>query len=532
MTPRMTTATSFARRSGATLLMMALATACGGGSGRSTTPPPPVPTFTKTLVLVGPEGERVEIAEFGESEAYLRIEGVRSERAGFAFLATVNVNGDRTTYETRWDGRGYFPVHREADRRGTTPRWTLYDGQTRDGLTMTWDEEASAALDGGALHASHWQQRNDGTLAAVQDFDRAAAEAGANEELAGDLERVAEACGATPEVSVDFATIDDATFMELSIAGYCGNILHALRSVCRDQPVQAFVQANVQRVTCAFGEELALDLAGGTLALTTARTTNIQQKLQETLLAMDGPSGATLRQEVVYARTAVCTKDDKVLAVMPSAFGDDPSIGYGSRERLTQTPQSRFMSDGWFFDPRQWAPTNNADFRGADLRLWSRVEVDREAGTCSLVCGERTTEWALMSETEGAGVLASAETAPSPVTRRPYALARDRRGTYLYVDTGNTDETSRDFRVYRGPRGALEPLQMRDVASDSEGEVFSTARGDFRLIVDGDRSEAQWIAGRRRQELRPIPVEQNYRLIYTELGVYLGQRFELPCDDY
>lgn len=514
-------------------MALAAALACGGGTGRSTTPPPPVPSFTKTLVLVGPEGERVEIAEYGESEAYVRIEGARTERAGYTFGATVNVNGDRTTYETRWDGRGFFPVHREVNRRSTTPRWTLYSpGLPRDGLTLTWDEEASAALDAAALHASHWEQRNDGTLAAVQDFDREAAEARVNEELAGDLEDVSEACGTTPEVSVDFASIDDATFQELSISSYCGAVLDGMTSVCRDQPVQAFVQANVQRVTCTYGEEWGLRVDGGTLAFTTAQTSNLQQKVREGLLAMEGPSGATLAQEVLYARTAVCSKDDKVLAVMPSALGADPAIGYGSRERLTTTTQSRYMSDGWFFDPRQWAPTNNSDFRGADLRLWSRVEVDREAGTCSLLCGERTTEWSLMSEGEGASLLASAETAPSPVTRRPYALARDRRGTYLYVDTGNTEETSRDFRVYRGPRGALRQLQMRDVASDSEGEVFSTARGDFRLIVEGDRSEAQWIEGRRRQELRPIPVEENLRLIYTELGVYLGQRFELPCDDY
>lgn len=539
MTPRMTNDETRPRSANAgarplSFLTLALCLACGGGSGRSTTPPPPTPAFTQTLVLRGPEAARVAIAEFGADEAYVRLEGVPSPRAGYTFKATVNRNGDRTTYETRWDGRPYFPVHRNA-RRGGDPTWTLYgEGLPRDGMSLAYDEEASAALDGTALHVEHHVQSEDGTLAAVQEFDRAAAEAYVREELGGDAARVGEACGMTPEVDVRFDTMDDTLWTEerISVAGYCANVLDALRNVCRDEPARELVQAGVQRVSCAWGqgEAWGLELAEGTLVFTAARTSNLQQKAREALLAMETAPGVSLEDAVVMARTDVCVEGDHVVAVYPNAFSSKPAIGYGTRARLTRTPQNEYLGDGWFYDPRQWAEGHNASFRGMDMRLHSRVEVDRDGGTCAVVCGERRSEWELLSTSDATALLEAAETAPPAFDRRPYALARDGRGVYFYVDTGNTEATARDFRVYRGPRGNLERLQMRDVASDSGGEIFSTARGDLRLIVDQD--EAQWIRGRRPQRLRKLNVEENLRMIFTELGVYLGLALELPCDDY
>ena len=120
---------------------------------------------------------------------------------------------------------------------------------------------------------------------------------------------------------------------------------------------------------------------------------------------------------------------------------------------------------------------------------------------------------------------------PAPFDREPYALARDRQGVYYLVDRGNTEATRRDFRVYQGRRGRMQQLQMRDVASDSAGEVFSTSSGDLRLIVDNEEG-AQWVRGERSQELRRVPINENWNIVMNELGVYNMTRLELPCDDY
>jgi hypothetical protein len=111
--------------------------------------------------------------------------------------------------------------------------------------------------------------------------------------------------------------------------------------------------------------------------------------------------------------------------------------------------------------------------------------------------------------------------------RVPYGLARDRRGTYYYVDRG-PEKDSRDYRLYKGPTGRLKPLKMTNVVADSEGDVFSTRSGSLRLVLEQPHSF--WIKGRKRRKLINVPIGENLQLIYNELGIYLGQPFNTPCD--
>ncbi len=119
---------------------------------------------------------------------------------------------------------------------------------------------------------------------------------------------------------------------------------------------------------------------------------------------------------------------------------------------------------------------------------------------------------------------------PSPHQRRAHALARDRRGVYYYVDRGLSRARSKDFRVFIGRRGRMHPQQVVDVVSDSQGEIFETKRGKLRLIVG--KTQALWITKRRTHRLTQVPVKENLKLIYTELGLYLGKRLGTPCDDF
>ncbi len=76
---------------------------------------------------------------------------------------------------------------------------------------------------------------------------------------------------------------------------------------------------------------------------------------------------------------------------------------------------------------------------------------------------------------------------------------------------------------------AAKRQQMKDIVSDSEGEIFSSKRGDLKLYLE--KEKAEWVSRGRKRTLLRVPVNENYVLIYNRLGVYLGVELHTPCDD-
>ncbi len=112
--------------------------------------------------------------------------------------------------------------------------------------------------------------------------------------------------------------------------------------------------------------------------------------------------------------------------------------------------------------------------------------------------------------------------------REPYVLARDTLGTYYYVDRYRREYGGRHYRVFVGRRGALKLSKLKGVVEDSEGTVFSTAKGDLRFVVN-PRTSAIWIRGKKRTELTFVDPAKNMQLIYDELGVYFGEDLGHVC---
>ena len=153
----------------------------------------------------------------------------------------------------------------------------------------------------------------------------------------------------------------------------------------------------------------------------------------------------------------------------------------------------------------------------------------RDEGTCELWCGERRIELQPMAYEAVRAMLASAELRdPTPI-RRPYAVARDRKGTYYFVDTGEEPDSKR-FRLYAGPKGALEQLEMVNIVSDSSGDIFSTKSGSLRLVLE--KEESFWVRAGKSERLLNVPLHENWGIIYNELGVYTGQALGTPCDEF
>lgn len=150
-------------------------------------------------------------------------------------------------------------------------------------------------------------------------------------------------------------------------------------------------------------------------------------------------------------------------------------------------------------------------------------------GVATVRCAERITTLKPVPAAETRKLIDTAEFRDQLFTRQAYGLARDDTGRYYYVDKDNRTPTSRDFKLYRGQRGNLKPLNMKNVVFDSGGAIFSARQGQLRLVLG--KEKATWIHRGKRIELLNLPLFPNRYLIYAELGVYRDVPFGTPCDD-
>jgi hypothetical protein len=150
-------------------------------------------------------------------------------------------------------------------------------------------------------------------------------------------------------------------------------------------------------------------------------------------------------------------------------------------------------------------------------------------GKYSIGCDKRETVFTPLPDGEMKTMISAAKFYKPHWKYRAYALARDNKGVYYYVDRVREPESSMSFRLWAGPRGAMKPQKMVNVVSDSEGDIFATKSGELRLVLD--KHETTWIKNEQKTKLVFLPVEENHVLIYTDLGVYTGEPLGTPCDD-
>ncbi|MFW6052253.1 MAG: hypothetical protein ACODAU_13830 [Myxococcota bacterium] len=511
------------------LFLLPLA-ACGSGAGTTadTTAPratePPEVTDVEVWVA---EDWRVEVAHLTEpNRALIRVYGSGGELDGMVLPYR---------YETTDSGRRWVTQHRGRERSvlygirrhdGEAP-YRIHLPGARSNRPAERVEDAPPGL-GEKIASAYAEQMDAGKVEELQRFDRAFEEGREDEAFQSSLEGARDACGDDElEGSIDWSTVEDERLLDTSIAGYCDGVLFALRSACDKEGGAEWLAARVDRVTCriaAEGEpELTLD--GETLVYRAPLDgVNLDQKAHEALLRLPDEDRGDLGGVLALAAARVCADSSGERFIVLSPRTEE--MAYGTRDAMVRVRQPDGLSTGWFFEPRHFNERHNAGFRGHDLRYYSRVDADDEG--CSLKCGEREVELTLL-EGDAKAEIFGLERGDPPFDRVPHALARDRRGVYYYVDRGATEATARDFRLYSGRRGALRQLDMRDIVSDSEGEVFESASGTLRLVVD--RDEALWIRGKRSTQLKTLPVGENLGVIFNELGVYLGEPLGTPCDD-
>jgi len=510
-------------RGGAVVTLAPVGSGCAGGK------PPvqqPLREVQQARWFGGPDGMHVEVLDFADSTALVRVLGVESELAGKVFAYQRVQNGDRLEYRTKLHGGDLYALVKERDGR-----WMAYVPGAQNGYALTYLEDKTASVDGAALQRTHQEQTASGELAAMQRFDRAAEQKHAEDQLAESSARTGTQCGKPLPITVAWPSVTDAQLLEKSVSGYCESVMSGLGRLCEGEVGKRFVAENVGAIECALDGNNQLSLTAQKLRWSiNFDITNAEQQAYAALLALT-PAGApqTLQQQIFAERTYVCADaDQKHVVVLGPREAAHKGMAYGDGKQMSWVRTPETLGDGWFFDPRQRNEKNSDDFRGLDLRLFSHVEPDAKTASCKLTCGARETSLKLITGAAKNAILEGASYVASPMEREPYALARDKAGTYYFVDRGVTEATARDFRLYKGPRGKLRALAMKDVVSDSEGEIFASTSGKLRLVLG--KQSAQWISG-GTATLLLLPLNENYGLVYNELGVYLTARLGVPCDD-
>jgi hypothetical protein len=197
-----------------------------------------------------------------------------------------------------------------------------------------------------------------------------------------------------------------------------------------------------------------------------------------------------------------------------------------------------FVGDGKTF--RRMRPERGG-VRGGDMYyyfLWDpRVEGHDKVGVYlnekkyGVYCGELKETLTRLAPADEKAAVAQATFVEGSMGRAEYALARDDRGVYYYVDRSLA--LSADFRLYVGPRGGMKLQKMKNVVRDSAGDVFASKSGELRLVLDnkeGGKQEGTWVRGKKRTPLIVLPLDDNEGLIYNELGIYVGVPIGSPCD--
>ncbi len=194
----------------------------------------------------------------------------------------------------------------------------------------------------------------------------------------------------------------------------------------------------------------------------------------------------------------------------------DPHVFYGTAKALYEqyVPSRGFDEDRW--SVALWAPRV--------ARVQNAALVYKQDHTYALFCGTDETGLTQLTGDKAKQVLAKTPFLSPALVRRAHLLARDDSGVYYYIDVLRQKYGGKGYRLFVGKKGAMKPVAITDIASDTGGEVFSTKSGDLRLVTsnldENARSSATWIKGDKHTQLVALDVDMNSPVIYRDLGIY------------
>ncbi len=440
-------------------------------------------------------------------EALLQFKGANFPAAGKVMLARDHGTAPYQNWKIRYDGdeRNIVKIYLETSGKARGElSVSLRMPRSRAASRMQLDLEASKAFDVDAFIATHLRHKADGTLDALAKVDRKYHKEQWLRRMAFAHKEVEKNCGQALPYEVDFASISD---VQLSSKELCEVALRSVAKLCRrDTQTREDLRQRVSKVRCAYAENNNLSLdADGTLNLELDNSNAMNSKEAYTRLKeILGLGRLVLEDE--KKRIIVFDPDDQT-GNSPILLGDDKVL---RKLRLAQQAL-------WTWDPH--ARSRVAELKRADTGWQVR-------------CRSKTVRFHPVSRKRRASILKNAKQKEDVLWRREaFALARDNRGIYYYVDRLAPQFGGKSFRVFRGPRGQVGETALVDIVDDSDGKIFATKRGKLRLVIGkNSMQEALWIEGKKRHKLVVLPLSGNIELIYTGLGIYDSEVMGTICE--
>jgi hypothetical protein len=481
--------------------------------------------IVKKQLFTGANGLRIEFVELKNGKGLLRVEGGQGLLDRKVVLTQKVLHGNQAqSHHTLYHGSRVAVLFRWT----RTGRWK-FQGLEKKTVDIKPHPSRSAAIDARALLVKHAQQQKSGALS-FQRYDRVYWKKQLGGLLAQNAARAKKACGVEWRPELDWSQIDDAIIKRRGwrLIRHCLRPLFTLVQTCKRSTVLARQRPEVQKLLARVKTLRLFPTRGGVKSTLVGSVLHhhCREPKQGHLLAVrwSKKSNETLGQLLEKATNDVCIQGKRQIVLrsrqQAACYGQGNSFRCSPRRYGTSYDIGRCLP---FYDPRY---VERGTFR---LKWRSCIKVDLARKTCELRCGKRKKSLPLMTADDKARLLARARFAVSPFSRRPHALARDRRGIYYYVDR-SSKKSLKDYRVFVGRRGRLIRQQMVDVVDDSEGQIFATKRGKLRLVVS--KARGFWISRGQTRKLVMVPIKSNLPLIHRELGVYWGKRLDTPCDDF
>lgn len=190
--------------------------------------------------------------------------------------------------------------------------------------------------------------------------------------------------------------------------------------------------------------------------------------------------------------------------------------------------QQRVYSGGGSYDEKEGWSEVSWTFWEPRIESGWKHSFGWKDGKATLQCDDKATEFKIAPEEDSKRILATAKFRQAFWKRRAYKLARDREGTYFYIDNLREPANAKAFRLFAGRKGEVKQLALTNIVSDREGDIFSTKTGNLRLVLD--KGESSWTVNGKTVQIVQLNLDENAKIIYSDLGMY-GSTLGTPCDD-
>ncbi len=450
----------------------------------------------------------LKISDGASPQALVRVTGIANYIAGVTFLSTrqksPDVRGSDYYWTTQLNGVTTRIVHtnRAMDH---DDKIAIFLPRSVTKTTLQFDEIATRAIEIPELIADYRSHLADGSLARLRAFDREYEVQARRESLARKQEALAKSCGGSIDVQMDWDKVQSKEdFKEVR---FCDVAVEGLAKICNyTRSAGREVLSKIGTLSCELHQDLRLDYNDKERVLTVhAATSN---------LVSTGKAVRLISKEIGLKPTLL--KSSKGVYVVLSTHHD-------SKEDV-------YAGVGTKLYKQHWSPDANL----TAFSLWSGAKNsmarNTEPGKWSIKCPQGLLEFDEVEGKERDHVLSTSSFEDTVWKRQMYALARDARGIYYYVDRLKDQFGGLDYRVFKGPRGRVALTTMIDIVSDSEGMIFSTTSGSLRLVLSNKRpAGAKWKKGKRSEELVVVPDRTARPLVFNELGVYDGEELGTVC---